>query len=163
MKFWVGLGSRSIQELRVGSGFSLGLKVWVGLGHKLGKILGLLWVKALVTFRFSGWVGSGFFGFFANSSCNNIESSSVPLSSKVQTRQVFQVQGADIDHVDFEKNMQAMFFVKCFSVSFFRLRYAVWITLISTTRTENTLSELFEPQPVNNATPVRILSFVINN
>ena len=68
MKFWVGLGSRSIQELRVGSGFSLGLKVWVGLGHKLGKILGLLWVKALVTFRFSGWVGSGFFGFFANSS-----------------------------------------------------------------------------------------------
>ena len=67
LKFWVGLGSRSIQELRVGSGFSLGLKVWVGLGHKLGKILGLLWVKALVTFRFSGWVGSGFFGFFANS------------------------------------------------------------------------------------------------
>ena len=70
MKFWVGLGSRSIQELRVGSGFSLGLKVWVGLGHKLGKILGLLWVKALVTLRFSGWVGSGFFGFFANSSPN---------------------------------------------------------------------------------------------
>ena len=69
LKFWVGLGSRSIQELRVGSGFSLGLKVWVGLGHKLGKILGLLWVKALVTFRFSGWVGSGFFGFFANSNC----------------------------------------------------------------------------------------------
>ena len=68
MKFWVGLGSRSIPELRVGSGFSLGLKVWVGLGHKLGKILGLLWVKALVTLRFSGWVGSGFFGFFANSS-----------------------------------------------------------------------------------------------
>ena len=67
LKFWVGLGSRSIQELRVGSGFSLGLKVWVGLGHKLGKILGLLWVKALVTLRFSGWVGSGFFGFFANS------------------------------------------------------------------------------------------------
>ena len=67
MKFWVGLGSRSIQELRVGSGFSLGLKVWVGLGHKLGKILGLLWVKALVTLRFSGWVGSGFFGIFANS------------------------------------------------------------------------------------------------
>ena len=67
MKFWVGLGSRSIQELRVGSGFSLGPKVWVGLGHKLGKILGLLWVKALVTLRFSGWVGSGFFGFFANS------------------------------------------------------------------------------------------------
>ena len=63
MKFWVGLGSRSIQELRVGSGFSLGLKVWVGLGHKLGKILGLLWVKALVTIRFSGWVGSGFSGF----------------------------------------------------------------------------------------------------
>ena len=61
------LGLRSIQELRVGSGFSLGLKVWVGLGHKLGKILGLLWVKALVTLRFSGWVGSGFFGFFANS------------------------------------------------------------------------------------------------
>ena len=60
LKFWVGLGSRSIQELRVGSGFSLGLKVWVGLGHKLGKILGLLWVKALVTLRFSGWVGSGF-------------------------------------------------------------------------------------------------------
>ena len=70
MKFWVGLGSRSIQELRVGSGFSLGLKVWVGLGHKLGKILGLLWVKALVTLRFSGWVGSGFFGFFANSKKN---------------------------------------------------------------------------------------------
>ena len=70
LKFWVGLGSRSIQELRVGSGFSLGLKVWVGLGHKLGKILGLLWVKALVTLRFSGWVGSGFFGFFANSSHN---------------------------------------------------------------------------------------------
>ena len=67
LKFWVGLGSRSIQELRVGSGFSLGLKVWVGLGHKLGKILGLLWVKALVTFRFSGLVWSGFFGFFANS------------------------------------------------------------------------------------------------
>ena len=67
LKFWVGLGSRSIQELRVGSGFSLGLKVWVGLGHKLGKILGLLWVKALVL-RFSGWVGLGFFGFFANSS-----------------------------------------------------------------------------------------------
>ena len=67
MKFWVGLGSRSIQELRVGSGFSLGLKVWVGLGHKLGKILGLLWVKALKTLQFSGWVGSGFFGFFANS------------------------------------------------------------------------------------------------
>ena len=53
LKFWVGLGSRSIQELRVGSGFSLGLKVWVGLGHKLGKILGLLWVKALVKVRFS--------------------------------------------------------------------------------------------------------------
>jgi len=67
LKFWVGLGSRSIQELWVGSGFSPGLKVWVGLGHKLGKILGLLWVKALVTLRFSGWVGSGFFGFFANS------------------------------------------------------------------------------------------------
>ena len=65
LKFWVGLGSRSIQELRVGSGFSLGLKVWVGLGHKLGKILGLLWVKALVTLQFSGWVGLGFFGFFA--------------------------------------------------------------------------------------------------
>ena len=73
LKFWVGLGSRSIQELRVGSGFSLGLKVWVGLGHKLGKILGLLWVKALVTFRFSGWVGSGFFGFFANSNVNLIK------------------------------------------------------------------------------------------
>ena len=71
LKFWVGLGSRSIQELRVGSGFSLGLKVWVGLGHKLGKILGLLWVKALVTLRFSGWVGSGFFGFFANSTCSH--------------------------------------------------------------------------------------------
>ena len=42
----------------------------------------------------------------------NLNISSVPLSSKVQTRQVFQVQGADIDHVDFEKNMQAMFFVK---------------------------------------------------
>ena len=72
MKFWVGLGSRSIPELRVGSGLSLGLKVWVGLGHKLGKILGLLWVKALVTFQFSGWVRSGFFRFFANSNCNSI-------------------------------------------------------------------------------------------
>ena len=27
LKFWVGLGSRSIQELRVGSGVSPGLKV----------------------------------------------------------------------------------------------------------------------------------------